>query len=142
LQLYVLESASRQVVAVGSETQKVTCEVTDFLSNQPKERSGAAKGYRQLFLRYAQLGRQGLTSELFHEVDKKNKIWEFLKGGLRVFCFVDNDDKLIILTHGIVKKTQKVSKKELQRAIGIKEKYLASKRAGTIKLERIRKDEY
>lgn len=40
----------------------------------------------------------------------------------RVFCFFD-EGKLVILLNGFVKKTQKTPKKELLRAVQLKQKY-------------------
>jgi len=40
----------------------------------------------------------------------------------RVFCFFDQD-KLVILLNGFVKKTQKTPKKELEKAMRLMQKY-------------------
>ncbi len=142
MKLHVLESAARKVVAVTKEDADGSekCPVTDFLHEQPKERSGTAKGFKSLFERYAEGGRNKLTKSLFHEVDSKENIWEFIKGSLRIFCYVDNDEKLVLLTHGTLKKTQKVSKKEVNHAISVKKKYLEAKKESNIILENV--DDY
>lgn len=41
---------------------------------------------------------------------------------LRIFCFFD-EGKLIVLAHGIQKKTQKTPKKEIEKALKIKKEY-------------------
>lgn len=56
-------------------------------------------------------------------------IWELrtLYGGIcyRLFAFWDNRARaLIIATHGVVKKTQKTPKKEIEKAEMIRRKYL------------------
>lgn len=81
-----------------------------------------------------------LTAALFHEVDKDEKIWQFTKGKLRVFCYIDNDGKLLLLTHGALKKSQKVDPREVRRAIAIKHRYLEAKEDSDIIWENI--DEY
>jgi len=138
----VLESATRKVAAVTEENANGSekCPVTDFLHSQPKERSGTAKGFKSLFERYAEGGRNKLTAALFHEVNNKENIWEFIKGGLRVFCYVDNDEKLVLLSHGALKKKQKVSQKDLKHAISVKKKYLEAKKESNIILENV--DDY
>lgn len=44
----------------------------------------------------------------------------------RIFCFFD-DGKLIILLNGFQKKTQKTPKKEIKRALKLREEYYAEK---------------
>ncbi len=138
----MLESKTRKVVAVTKEDADgvMDCPVTDFLHGQPSERSGTAKGFKCLFERYAEGGRNKLTKSLFHEVNDKEKIWEFIKGKLRIFCYIDNDAKLVLLTHGALKQTQKVSRQEVNRAISVKNRYLEAKKESNIILENI--DDY
>lgn len=61
-------------------------------------------------------------------------IWEFrtLYSGIqyRLLAFWDKDNKdktLVFATHGIVKKTSKVDKKEINKAIQIKSTYFKNK---------------
>lgn len=107
--------------------------VIAFIRNRPANQAASAAGFSALFRRYAELGRQGLTVELFHEVDGPEGIWEFIKGRLRCFCFMDNAEHLTVLTHGAVKKTPKADPKEIAAAVAVKKRYLAAKAAGTIK---------
>ena len=59
-----------------------------------------------------------------------NDIWEFRtlynKNQYRLFAFWDKTDKqltVVVATHGIIKKTQKTPKKEIDRAIKIMDQY-------------------
>ena len=45
----------------------------------------------------------------------------------RIFCFFDRG-QLVVITNGFQKKTQKTPKKEIERAIKIKEEYEAEKK--------------
>ncbi len=61
-------------------------------------------------------------------------IWEFRtlykKKKYRILAFWDKEDKnetLVITTHGFVKKTDKVSKKEIKKAEDIRKKYFEDK---------------
>ena len=63
-----------------------------------------------------------------------NEIWEFrtLYSGkqYRLFAFWDKDDKtetFVFATHGIVKKTNKVNKKDIDRAERIRKTYFKNK---------------
>ena len=64
-----------------------------------------------------------------------NEIWEFrtLYSGIqyRLLAFWDKEDKsetLVFATHGIVKKTSKVDKKEIDKADKIRTNYLKNKK--------------
>ena len=64
-----------------------------------------------------------------------NEIWEFrtLYSGIqyRLLAFWDKEDKsetLVFATHGIVKKTSKVDKKEIDKAEKIRANYLKNKK--------------
>lgn len=106
-----------------------------FLSQQPNERQAHAKGLRALLRRYAQGGRQALTAELFHEADHHESIWEFRKGALRLYCFIDKGDTLTVLTHGAVKKTAKTAKGDLVVACAARDRYLEAKANHTLTIK-------
>ncbi len=77
-----------------------------------------------------------LPSDLFHEVDKVNHIWEFIKGRLRVLCFVDPEQgSLLVLSHVFVKKTQKAPADEVRQAIRLKDEVIQARRSGTLTIE-------
>ncbi len=70
------------------------------------------------------IGDEGILydKQKFRIVDKEKKIYEFKPGGFRFFNFFFKDRKIII-TNGYAKKSQKVDKKELKRAINFKDDY-------------------
>ena len=56
-------------------------------------------------------------------------IWEFRvrsgTGQIRLLAFFERESKtLVVCTHGFIKKTSKVPRKELERAEGLRAKYL------------------
>jgi len=59
----------------------------------------------------------------FRIVDHKEKIYEFKPAGHRFFNFFYTGGKIII-TNGYAKKSQKVDKRELNRAIQYKKEYI------------------
>ena len=68
----------------------------------------------------------------------QNDIWEFRTkyAGLhiRLLAFwdkTDSKDTLVFATHGFIKKVEKVPKKEIDRAIRIKNEYLAYRQGST-----------
>jgi phage-related protein len=70
--------------------------------------------------------------ELFKKLD--DLIWEFRtkyrKTYYRLFAFwdkTDNTEKLVIATHGIIKKTDKIPKAEIEKAKAIMKQYFEQK---------------
>lgn len=75
---------------------------------------------------HSKFGPEQFNSTQTHYVDQKEKIYEYIKGRLRLFWFED-DDRVVICTHGIVKKSQKTPKREIDRAINVKHAYKQAK---------------
>lgn len=76
--------------------------------------------------------RQINDKELFKKL--KDEIWEFRtlynKFYYRLFAFWDKSDKkdtIVISTHGIIKKTDKIPKKEIERAERLRQIYFKDK---------------
>ena len=63
------------------------------------------------------------NQQKFRIVDNKEKIYEFKPAGYRFFNFFYAGGKIII-TNGYAKKSQKVDKEELKRAIRLKQNYI------------------
>ena len=64
--------------------------------------------------------------EYFKHMEGTNGLYEirvqFGNDIFRIFCFFD-EGKLVVLTNGFQKKTQKTPKKEIEKALTIKEEY-------------------
>lgn len=74
-----------------------------------------------------------LNPELFQKMPGTDNIWEFrtLYEGVkyRLFSFWDNDtETFVIATHGIIKKSQKTPKNEIDKAERLKKEYFEAKR--------------
>jgi len=69
-----------------------------------------------------------LPSTYFKKLTGSDGIWECrVQSGsniYRIFCFFDTKS-VVILTHGIIKKTQKTPKQEIERAETYKKDYLS-----------------
>lgn len=71
--------------------------------------------------------------ELFKKL--QDEIWEFRtkynKSYYRLFAFWDKTDKIdtvVISTHGLIKKTDKISSSEIEKAVRLREKYFNIKK--------------
>ena len=72
-----------------------------------------------------------VNKEIFKKLEN-SEIWEFrtLFNGTcyRLFAFWDTEIKaLVVVTHGIVKKTQKTPKKEIKKAEALRKEYFNNK---------------
>ena len=106
---------------------KMSDEAKEFIGNLPES---VADKIRYNIYRVMKGER---NSELFKKLDN-SEIWEFRtlnnKSAYRLFAFWDNDDEtLVIATHGIIKKTQKTPKKEIEKAETIRKRYFENKKS-------------
>lgn len=82
---------------------------------------------------HSRLGSEHFNHSQSHYVDQKEKIYEYIKGRLRLFWYED-DDRVVICTHGIIKKSQKTPKREIEKAIRVKLAYMQAKANGSLHL--------
>ena len=94
-------------------------------------RSLPIKVQEKIAYNYKKIENGLISKELFKKLDD-TAIWEFrtLYSGncYRLFSFWDADtETFIIATHGIVKKSQKTPKKEIEKAEKIRDEYFKNK---------------
>ena len=66
-----------------------------------------------------------LADDICHQINKENQIYEFIAGSLRLLWFYSPlERKVIICTNVFLKKSRKTPKKEIEKAIGIKKRYI------------------
>jgi phage-related protein len=74
----------------------------------------------------------GCAAEASHKIS--GEIWEFIAGRLRVLWFYDQG-RLIVCSHGFLKRTRKIPSGEIERAQAAFDAYRRAKKAGTLKVE-------
>ena len=102
-------------------------ETKDFISGLPQ-----AAAYK-IYYNMKRLAEGERNSELFKKLEG-SEIWEFRtlynKTNYRIFAFWDTaNNRLIVATHGIVKKTQKTPSKEIAKAEAIRMEYFKNNSA-------------
>lgn len=107
---------------------KYSCPLLDFLESLPADCARSGDGILQLLEHISRNGPRNLPDSLSHYVDKKEHIWQFTKGKLRVLWFYD-EGQLIVCSHGFIKKTQATPASEKGKAIDLKAQYFAAKNA-------------
>jgi hypothetical protein len=124
MKLVTIRQSQYKVAAVLDEQgEKLTCPVYEFFESIEKQYQGSADGLLALIDRIANDGIRGLSSKLCHLVDEDNKIYELIKGDLRLFFFKGHCDLIVIATHGIIKKSQHTKTSDKNRAISYKKYY-------------------
>lgn len=101
-------------------------EARDFIKSLPA--SAREKIYYNLDKVSCGLG----SSELFKKLDTSSDLWElrtqYNKLQYRLLAFWDEQQqRLVVVTHGFIKKTWKVPAKEITRAEQLRKKYYDSK---------------
>lgn len=84
---------------------------------------------RRLFVLFQLLGDTGQIKnrELFKKVEG-TEFFEFKRAQVRVICYMEQD-KRVVLTHGFLKKKQKIPPAEIERARMIKKRYILFRRS-------------
>lgn len=123
------------IVSLGIEDEKgaLSPKILAELEGLGAKYQASAQGAFTLLERYSKQGRHGLTSGQLHEANKEKKIWEIKKGDIRIYFFEDRG-KLLVASHAILKKTQKAQKKDINRAVALREKYLSAQENGTLEV--------
>lgn len=106
-----------------------------FLAEQPAQYQRSVDGMLALIQRAATLplGPRGLTRDQCHAAntaEPDQTIWQFIKGDLRVFFFMDGTDRIVVCACGVLKKGQKADRGKVAEAQRVKSGYEMAKRQG------------
>lgn len=112
---------------------KDPCPTLDFFktvaAQQPEETAKMAK-----LLQHIACDGPPANEEKFKHLPGTESLYEIKTTRLRVLCFWD-DNRLIVCTHGFVKKTNKTPKRELNRAEQKRADYFRAKKSGVLNHE-------
>ena len=125
--LFEILSAKFSVYAIGDSQNG--CESRNFLSTLGANLQ--REGIRMLVCinRMAERG-PDFSPDVCHQVEEK--LYQLSQGSLRVLWFYDRD-RIIICTHGFIKKTRKTPKNEKKHAKSLMGKYFEEKKSGSLK---------
>jgi hypothetical protein len=117
---------------VGSVERKEET-IVDELKRVGSNRQSDIKGIVALIVQIADdpLGPTQLPAEQSHFADKGEKIYQLVKGDLRVFYFYDSNG-IIICTNAVLKQSQQVDPKKIDKAIQAKHDYFDAKSKGQV----------
>ena len=131
MELTVLYSDKYKIAGVSADGE---CQAYEFLVTLEANYKSSGDGLFELLDRVSKSGLQDIPTTLSHIVDKEEKIYEFIKGDLRLFYFKGLDNYLVICTSAAIKKSQKVDDKHVNKAIKFKNQYFQSVKDGTLVL--------
>ncbi|MBN7822316.1 type II toxin-antitoxin system RelE/ParE family toxin [Bowmanella yangjiangensis] len=125
MRLLVLETSAWTVTAVQEMTQagEYECPFVSSLEELGPNYTKSMEGLMSMLEKFAAHGQRMLNDEICHEADKNAKIFEFIKGDLRLLWFYGDGNKIIVCSHAFVKKRQKAPPLEVRKAINLKDRY-------------------
>ena len=100
----------------------------------------AVTGLLELFKRIEKPGPIALGVKLFHNVDKNSKIYEFVKGDLRLFCFMAPDGAICVCSTVVVKKGRKANKSAVKRTAQLSKEYNEAHKSNLIEFYTVDKE--
>lgn len=111
-------------------TERGNCPLEEFLCNLAPNFESSLRGILAL-LDYVAVNGPPRNVELSHQL--RGDIYEFIKGRIRVLYFLERD-RVIICTHGLVKKSQKIRGVEIERAEAVRRAYRTAVAMGKVEM--------
>lgn len=111
-------------------TDRGDCPLLDFLTGLSGDLARDGRRLLALFERVAAEG-PPRNVEVSHQLAEG--IWEFVQGRLRALWFYD-ERRLVIVTHGFVKRTRKTPSTEIERVVVQRTAYHRDRRRGSIQI--------
>lgn len=102
------------------------CPADEFIVNGEATTKASREGISTILEYVAENGLQNIPIAWVHEADKKNGIYEFIKGPMRLFFFKGIGNEIAICTLGGRKKGEKADKSAVSASIELKKKYIAA----------------
>ena len=108
-----------KIYAIGSSPSR--CHLLDFLNDLEANYHTNRDGLYALFDLTAEKGLDMIKGKSAY---LRNGVFRVREGNLRVFWFYDQD-KVVICTHGAIKKSQKTKRDDLEYALELKKLYFS-----------------
>jgi phage-related protein len=129
LRLRQIRSGEWRIVAVC--TPRGDCPLLEFLATQQGHLARDSRRMLRLLERVAQQGPPRNT-DVSHQIG--DSLWEFIQGQLRVLWFYD-EGRIVVCSHGFVKKGRKAPRGEIARARESQDQYRWARRKGEITIQ-------
>lgn len=126
-------SSGRWMITSPIRGENVECPVEKFFNSLGANYESSIDGLVAMMDQHAKYGPGSFNPKQCHYVDQDSKIYQYCKGQLRLFWFEDSG-RVIICTHGIIKKSQKTPPREVAKAKRLQKEYFASKAVSGIEI--------
>ena len=120
MKLKVLAAEEYEIVAVMDGD---ACPAEAFLTTGPSDTEAARAGLATMLEHLAQSGFHGVPVKWCHEANKKEQVYEFIKGPLRLFYFKGHGRQIAVCTGGARKKGNKADAGAVAIAAGMRKAY-------------------
>lgn len=131
MQLKTLAAEEYEIVAVMDGT---TCPVEEFLRTGDESTRSAREGLAIMLQAVARMGLHTVPAAWSHEANKREQVYEFRKGPLRLFYFKGEGRQIAVCTGGVRKKGKKADKGAVSKAAGLRKDYFAAIAAKTLEV--------
>lgn len=131
MRLKLLFGDNYQVVGVMDGD---ACETETFLNTGEETTRASREGLLQILRHIANHGLQNSPTVWVREANKKERIYEFRKGDLRLFFFKGDGNQIAVCTSGVLKKGQKADKAAVNKAAALRKTYIAAVESQTIEV--------
>lgn len=88
-----------------------------------RQTKATAAGFYSFWRHIPAEGPRKLGTDIYHQLDSEDEIYEFIKGSHRVLCF-QVGGRVILCSHLMRKKSKKTPRKEINRAKALRAAYL------------------
>lgn len=122
MQLERVRGGKWQILALCSHRGR--CPLLEFLDQQEGTLAKDARRMLKLLDTTADLGPPRNT-DISHQLGPG--LWEFIQGRLRVLWFYDRG-RMVICSHGLIKKSRRIPRDEIARAWDSRRQYLRARR--------------
>ncbi len=102
------------------------CPTEQFLETGEQGTAAARLGLVEILEFLAANGLEKASHAWVHEANKREQIFEFIKGPLRLFFFKGSNGQIAVCTGGVRKTGPKANKSAVARAADLRNSYLAS----------------
>lgn len=128
MKVKILFHEKYSVVAV---MDRAKCPAEDFLLDGESSTKSTRDGLLNVLEHIAENGLEN-SAAWVHEANKKEGIYEFVKGKLRLFFFKGTNGQIAVCTTGVRKKAQKADKSSVDTAIKYKNQYFDAIQKNTL----------
>ncbi len=131
MRVKILAQNRFQIVAI---MKGKACPVEDFISFGEFTTKANRVGLLNMLEDTAKVGLDNIPAAWTHEANKKEKIYEFIKGRLRLYFFKGHEEEIVVCTSGQLKKTDKANKAVIEEAARYRKEYFEALNKDTLQV--------